>query len=372
MRSDIPTENNTVPDLIKELQLTISAFARCWRGAELQPNTGQYQNPDFQKISVEAVRQLRWIQKRWEADQFLASFVGLSKVGKSTLLNAIFGQEVTPRRATPMTQVPIEFTHGHDYAVTVSYQRSFHRVSKTCANGDELRRVLEQYATEGGDHATTDVKRVEATLPADILANGLVIADTPGFGAAQIGDKEGTHNRALVNYLPNAHQVFWIILFEQGITQAEAAFYQTYLHGFCDDVVVTGCDDVTETDKKRYHQWAEEHLGLSLMRFHFLSGKQALLAKLHNDPDGVEQSGISALEQRLKLMGSRNMREPALIQDLVLLCEDFGAWVKDRKLAANPWPPVEWKRLLYVAQNIRVEANGTPERMSEVLERCLI
>jgi len=365
-------ETNTVQDLIKELQLTISAFARCWRGAELQPNTGQYQNPDFQKISVEAVRQLRWLQKRWEAERFIASFIGSSKVGKSTLLNAIFGQEVTPRRATPMTQVPIEFTHGHDYTATVSYQRSFHRVSKTCANGDELRRVLEQYATEGGDHATTDVKRVEATLPADILANGLVIADTPGFGAGQVGGQEGTHNRALVDYLPNVHQVFWIILPENGmITQTEANFYQTNLQGFCDDIVVTGCDDVTEADKKRYHMWAEEHLGLSLMRFHFLSGKKALHAKLRNDPNGVEQSGISALEQRLKLMGARSTRQPELIHDLILLCDDFGAWVKDRKLSASPWPPVEWKRLLYVAQTIRVEANGTPERMSAVLERCL-
>jgi GTP-binding protein EngB required for normal cell division len=352
----------TLLDLTKELQLTVSAFAKRWGPAR----------PEVTDICVEAVRQLRWIETRWSVNRFNAAFVGLSKVGKSTLLNATFGQEVTPRRATPMTQVPIEFTYAPQYSVTILFRRSFHRVARSCADAEELRRLLEQYATEGGQHATADVKKVEAGIPAEILANGLIIADTPGFGAAQINDQAGTHNRALIDYLPKAHQIFWVILFEQGITQAEASFYEKYLRGLCDDVVVTGCDDVTEADKARYHKWAEEQLGLSFMRFHFVSGKKALQAKLRNDQTGVEGAGIAALEQRLKLMGSPDTRQPALLQDLALLCADFGAWVKDREWGANPWPTVEWKRLIFVARNFRVELDGSPELMSDILQEYLV
>lgn len=339
----ITEASDRLPDLIKELQLTFSAFARRWRGKEVSP--GRYERQDIHQVTCEAVQNLSAIQKRWQAERFVAAFVGLSNAGKSTLLNALFGQEITPRSSAPTTQVPIEFKHSSGHEVSVVFRRDFRQMHRQCGTADELRSVLGQYVAEGGDHASGNVAKVVAGIPLNILAGDLVMADTPGFGAAQIGDREGAHHRALVEYLPNAHQVFWVVRFEQGITQIEASFYKEYLSKSCSDIIVTGCDEVTGADKKRFHKWAEEQLGLNFMQFYFLSGKKALQAKLRNDPQGAEQSGLSALEERLKLMGARDTRNSALAPDVLNLCGDFGAWVKDRKLHSNPWPQVEWMRL---------------------------
>ena len=82
--------------------------------------------------------------------------------------------------------------------------------------------------------------RVVVELDHELLSHGLVLADTPGFGAAQLGEHTDSHEQAVLAYLQETvSQVFWVVLGEQGIGQREREFYDRFLRDLCDDIIVT-------------------------------------------------------------------------------------------------------------------------------------
>jgi hypothetical protein len=139
-----------------------------------------------------------------------------------------------------------------------------------------------------------------------LLKNGLTIADTPGFGAAQLEGAEGSHEKALKDYLEkNVAQAFWIVLAEQGIGKREKDFYDKVFGSFCSDVIVTGCDDYTPKDKERFRK---RFLGFfdSMPMFHFVSGKLGITARTADgDEELLQLSGIPQLEQRIATLNGR-------------------------------------------------------------------
>src|SRR5436189_273593 len=52
---------------------------------------------------------------RRSAHHHVVAVVGLSNVGKSTLLNALLGSDLAPHRNRPCTAAPIEFSYGSTY-----------------------------------------------------------------------------------------------------------------------------------------------------------------------------------------------------------------------------------------------------------------
>lgn len=348
--------------LLKELQLALSGLGR----------RHVARDPDVLAVALEAVRSVQWIDRRLQADQFVAAFAGLAKVGKSTLLNAMLGEEVTPRKSTPMTRIPIEFRHGEALQGTAEYRQSYRRVTEAASDAQQLRTFIERYATEGGEHATADVRRVRVTLPAAILSDGLTLSDTPGFGSVQLGNEAGGHAAALKEYLPNVHQLFWVVLFEQGVTRSEVEFFNACLRGICEDVVVTGCDAAdTPADLLRFKKCFQESLGLNFLRFHFVSGKQALQATRCSDVAGLKASGLPGLTHRLNRIASRDSRRDILLMDLDALCADLGEWLRGKGLGPRAWPPTDWARLQHVARKMSVADDVGTECMGTRLARYL-
>jgi ribosome biogenesis GTPase A len=62
-------------EFIKTLLVLFSSFAK-----DIQETS-----PDVAKTATEAIKKLRAFSNRLEADPFVAGFIGLSNVGKSTL-----------------------------------------------------------------------------------------------------------------------------------------------------------------------------------------------------------------------------------------------------------------------------------------------
>jgi hypothetical protein len=171
------------------------------------------------------------------------------------LLNALFGQDLAPRRNGPCTAAPIEFVYGDKMQVNVEYYNSIQRPSFSCVTIEQVHERLSALADDGGAERSKSIKRVQVYAPLSLLKNGLVIADTPGFGAAQIEGAEGSHEDALKKYLvDNVSQVLWVVLGEQGIGKREFDFQEKMFAQICDDLIVTGCDDWNEKDKSRFRQ----------------------------------------------------------------------------------------------------------------------
>jgi septin family protein len=160
------------------------------------------------------------------SQRFVVAFVGAGNVGKSTLLNRLFDADLAPRRNGPCTACPVEFHFGETYTVSVEFFQSLRRPVFHCECSEDVHRRLTDLVDSDGSQSSESIRRVWVTVPLALLRdNGLVIADTPGFGAAQTDGAGGSHEQALRRYLEkNVAQVFWVVLAEQGITKREIEF----------------------------------------------------------------------------------------------------------------------------------------------------
>ncbi len=313
----------------------------------------EYQaEPEVRAILKEAVRALVGARRRLAvaADRYIVAVVGLTNVGKSTLLNALLGLELAPRRNGPCTAAPIEFTFGNELCVTVCYRGSLSRPSWRCEDVEAVHEKLTSLAADTAGRTSLALQQISVKAPVPLLGNGLVIADTPGFGAAQLGEDAGSHESALKSYLQNEiSQVFWVVLAEQGIGKREKNFCDEFFADVCDDVIVTGAEDWEANDRQRFRQRYADAFGNRMPRFHFVSGLKGAEARRAKDAEALEAAGIPMLESRIRELADPAGRLAAVQNSLHQLAEDLTFWLarfrdRQRQPLRVWWRPDSWAR----------------------------
>ena len=106
------------------------------------------------------------------------AFAGRVKAGKSTLLNALVGEELAPTDAGECTRIVTWYADGHTYRVTLHLRGGATRQAPFARDDGALHVEL------GGDSA--EVERIEVLWPSSRLS-GLTLIDTPGLGSAHEG-----------------------------------------------------------------------------------------------------------------------------------------------------------------------------------------
>ena len=144
---------------------------------------------DVKMVLREALDAALTIRRRVDASrrEFIVAVVGQANVGKSTLLAALLGEDLCPRRNGPCTAAPIEFSWGPVYRIEAHYRRTFRRPVWSCLNAADVLQHLVRLADAAECDASEPPARIRVQVPLSLLETGLVIADTPGFGAAQSG-----------------------------------------------------------------------------------------------------------------------------------------------------------------------------------------
>jgi GTP-binding protein EngB required for normal cell division len=300
----------------------------------------------------QACSALAHVRKRLAVAQgrYVIACVGLTNVGKSTLLNAIFGESMAPAWNSPCTAFPLEFVHGRTYEVSACYHDTFERRSWSCHNAAEVSGKLERLMRQNPSGFRKGLCRVEVSAPLPVLEAEVVIADTPGFGAVQFGEDEGSHEAALRQYLEDdVAQVLWVVRAGQAISGREKAFYGSVLKAICDDVVVTGAEGWDDTDRGRFEQRYAEALDNRFLTFLFASGKEGIEARDAADPEALRQSGITAIEDRIRDLGRPDVRVEMLRRRVIQVAGDLGAWLAEHWARAGVppkerWCPYSWAR----------------------------
>jgi GTPase SAR1 family protein len=129
----------------------------------------------------EAERALR-VAERLEAGRFLVSVVGEFKRGKSTLINALVGDEVLPTGVLPLTAVATELVFGEPGAFVVHLDGTILAI--------EPPDVVEYVTEDRNPHNEREVARVEIRGHWPLLEPGVVLVDTPGVGSIHIHNTE--------------------------------------------------------------------------------------------------------------------------------------------------------------------------------------
>lgn len=335
--------------------------------------TSEYQrNADAQAVLAEAVRAAVRLRRRLHVanERYVIAVVGLSNVGKSTLLNALLGYELAPRRNGPCTAAPIEFVSGTAFEVTAYHRRGLHRPHWECASVEAVHERLSALAVDEGAEASTRVAKVVVRAPSELLREGLILADTPGFGAAQLGDAQGSHESALKQYLQGeVSQVFWVVLAEQGIGKREKTFHDQLLADVCDDVIVTGSEGWNEQERARFRRHFGEAFQQRLPNFHFVSGLEGMQARASGDEDRLAAAGIPALESHIRAFVDPAGRFQATRQALLQLASDLTFWMnqlygRQGRCLPSRWRPDSWGRW----QDF-IATNETARHVSQLLEQ---
>jgi ketosteroid isomerase-like protein len=113
------------------------------------------------------------------------AFAGRVKAGKSTLLNALVGEELAPTDAGECTRIVTWYGDGHTYRVTLRLHDGSSRQAPFTRNQGALEIDL-------GGAPPDAVERLEVMWPSSRLA-GVTLIDTPGLGSAREGASAPSH-----------------------------------------------------------------------------------------------------------------------------------------------------------------------------------
>jgi GTP-binding protein EngB required for normal cell division len=230
--------------------------------------------------------------------RFYVACVGQFKRGKSTLLNALTGEDVLPVGVVPVTAIPTVLRYGQPSARIRSGTGDWRPIAT---------QDLEQFVSEERNPENAKgIAGVEVFLPAPILASGMCFVDTPGLGSVFAGNTAATHD-----FIPHIDAAIVVFGADPPITGEELAIVETVAKQVNDLLfVLNKADRVSETERTIAKEFA----------------RKLLETRLHRPIQRIYET--SAIEYREHNGVERDLRQ--LIADLADLAESSG-----RSLAAT-------------------------------------
>lgn len=178
--------------------------------------------------------------RRNESKYVRITVVGEFSTGKSTLVNAILGEDLLPTRVTPTTSVITEIVYGPDFTVEARYLDGTTEVlpspSRVPTRGPATAQYVVPASTStrnpvawlkdlmNDESWVTRMEQVRITHPA--MPEGLAIVDTPGTN-----DISQSRLEVLYRYLPES-DIIWMVMSARSVLKAsEISFLKDKLLG---------------------------------------------------------------------------------------------------------------------------------------------
>ncbi len=250
--------------------------------------------------------QLHELHERLGEGRFHLAVLGQFKRGKSTFINALLGEEILPTAVIPLTALPTFIEYGTERRATVLFDEPGRDPVSTTGTAEEIGRFIAAFVTEKENPQNRlGVSQVQLTHPAPLLADGIVLIDTPGVGSTFRHNTEAT-----LNFLPQCDAALFIVSADPPITEVETRFLAEarekvsriffvlnkadYLDGSEREAAVSFLRDVLS-----------EQVGLDVDAPIFCtSAKEGLTARRTGDRAGWKNSGMEEVEKRILLFSA--------------------------------------------------------------------
>jgi GTP-binding protein EngB required for normal cell division len=252
---------------------------------------------------------------RLEKSLLHVAVLGQFKRGKSTLINALLGNEVLPSSLLPLTSIPTLVKYGEKPCAVIEFKDG-------SSQDIEIER-LSEFVTEKGNPANErGVERAELYCNAPLLAGGIVIIDTPGIGSTF------THNTDVTTgFLPHCDVGLFLTSPDPPLTEVEAEFldlvsrrvtHLIFILNKIDCLPQEGVDEVGSFLEKTL----SENTGCgSDCRIFPVSALRGLEGRKAGDETKWEKSGMRMLEDYLKGFFLKE-KEEQFIQESFALAEE--------------------------------------------------
>ncbi len=185
---------------------------------------------------------------RMKRQEMTLSIIGQFKRGKSSLSNAILGEDILPVGIVPITSAVTKVTYGG-----LSGKVAFENGAVIPVEIDELSKYISEQENKNNE---LEVASVHITCLSKFLKNGIVFVDTPGVGSFH------TNNTlTATEYLKESDGVIFLLSVDSPINQIEMDFlakskeYAGKLY-----FVVNKIDLISDTELKSYLEYCRKIL----------------------------------------------------------------------------------------------------------------
>jgi GTPase Era involved in 16S rRNA processing len=244
---------------------------------------------------------LKGLKKRLEEGRFHLAILGQFKRGKSSLLNALLGENILPTAVIPLTAIPTFIQAGHKRQAKIVFSDKKPSEEYTADNTKEFVDFLSKYVAETNNPANElNVQQVEVSHPAEILSNGVVLIDTPGIGSTFKHNTEAT-----LNFLPQCDAAMFLVSADPPITEVEIEFLKQVQkkvpHLF---FTLNKIDYLTEQEKDEILSFVKKVLGQQVgiekkIDVFCVSARLGSQAKKSNDVNLWLKSGLDKIQEYL-------------------------------------------------------------------------
>lgn len=238
------------------------------------------------------------LQARLDEGLLRVAALGQFKRGKSTLLNALLGAPLLPMGVTPVTALPTFIRAGDRTRVQVALDDEHKSVVQ--GEGDEVAEILDLFSSEARNpHNRRRVASVSLDVPSDLLAQGVMLIDTPGVGSTH------RHNTiAAEAALAQCDAAIFVLSADPPITEVEVDYLEK-IRRLIPRVlfVLNKADLLDQGEQAAATQFLDSVLkerAIAAPDGVFpLSARLGLRARLDGDARALEQSGLARLEKAL-------------------------------------------------------------------------
>ena len=181
------------------------------------------------------------IEKKSSTSDMIVPILGTQGMGKSTMINAILGEDILPSEADETTCVPVEIRYGPEPKGIVRFLDD--KPETPVNTKTELSEFVDNNFNPGNEKR---VSHIVLYRDYPLLKTGLVIVDLPGVGSLTKANEETT-----TKYIQNLCVAIFIISTSPPILKTEANFITSVWRSFNSVYFVQNVWDDNSEDETR-------------------------------------------------------------------------------------------------------------------------
>ena len=191
---------------------------------------------DAEQVAADA----RSVAERISEGRFYVACIGQFKRGKSSILNALVGDNVLPTGVVPVTTVPTIVRYGSHAAARVRFE-----TGAGVWTDIPVKTVDEYVSEEKNPENAKHVAALEIFVPSPLLKTGMCFVDTPGLGSVFTGNTAATQA-----FIPHIDAALVVIGADPPLAGEELVLVEAVARHVQDLIIIVNKSDRT-TDAER-------------------------------------------------------------------------------------------------------------------------